>query len=185
MACDFFSVDSSGSPATTYCSSSRSSLAGCSCAVSRPTRPAQWVTQQARNLAADTGGRAASSFAISIRDRDTKFTRAFDDVWRSIGAQMIRTPVRAPNANAFAERWVGTVRRECLDHLLIVGPRHLARVLAVYVGHYNPHRPHRGLGLVAPDPRPIPNVTRPLTADRIRRHDVLGGLIHEYIAVAA
>ncbi len=89
-----------------------------------------------------------------IRDRDTKFTRFFDDVWRSIGAQVVRTPVRAPNANAFAERWVGTARRECLDHLLIVGPRHLRRVLSEFVEHYNGHRPHRALGLVPPEPRP-------------------------------
>jgi putative transposase len=120
-----------------------------------------------------------------IRDRDTKFTRPFDDVWRSVGAHIIRTPVRTPVANAYAERWVGTVRRECLDHLLIVSRPHLEHVLAVYIGHYNRYRPHRGLGLTAPDPRPIPSVTRPLTADRIRRRDVLGGLIHEYIAVAA
>jgi len=143
-----------------------------------------WVTQQARNVASAMEDRSVLPLHL-IRDRDTKFTRPFDDVWRSVGAHIIRTPVRTPVANAYAERWVGTVRRECLDHLLIVSRPHLERVLAVYVGHYNRHRPHRGLGLVAPDPRPIPNVTRPLTADRIRRHDVLGGLIHEYIAVAA
>ncbi|MDQ3544325.1 MAG: hypothetical protein M3431_10770 [Actinomycetota bacterium] len=79
------------------------------------------VTQQARNLtmSCDERGRVLRHL---IRDRDTKFTRSFDDVWRSIGAQVVGTPVRAPNANAFAERWVGTARRECLDHLLIVGP---------------------------------------------------------------
>ena len=96
------------------------------------------VTQQARNLAMsfDERGRVLRHL---IRDRDTKFTRSFDDVWRSIGAQVVRTPVRAPNANAFAERWVGTARRECLDHLLIVGPRHLRRVLSEFVEHYNRH----------------------------------------------
>ena len=107
------------------------------------------------------------SFAHLIRDRDTKFTRSFDDVWRSIGAQVIRTPVRAPNANAFAERWVGTVRRECLDHLLIVGPRHLARVLDAYVEHYNTHRPHRSLGLLPPEPRSRPPETVPHTLGHI------------------
>ena len=81
-----------------------------------------------------------------IRDRDTKFSRAFDDVWRSTGARIIPTPVRTPVANAYAERWVGNVRRECLDHLLIVNRRHLERVLKIFVGHYNPHRPHRGVG---------------------------------------
>ena len=119
-----------------------------------------------------------------IRDRDTKFSRSFDDVWRSIGAQIIRTPVRTPVANAFAERWVGTVRRECLDHLLIVNRRHLERVLKIYVGHYNRHRPHRGLGLVAPDDPPAHAAT-PVTLEHLQRRDVLGGLIHEYELVAA
>jgi len=93
--------------------------------------------------------------------------------------------VRTPVANAYAERWIGTARRECLDHLLIVSRHHLEQALAVHIVHYNQHRPHRGLGLVAPEPRPIPNVTGPLIRDRLRRHDVLGGLIHEYIGVAA
>jgi transposase InsO family protein len=140
-----------------------------------------WVTQQARNLAAslDDTGRVVGHL---IRDRDAKFTRTFDDVWRSIGAQVVRTPVRAPNANAFAERWVGTARRECLDHLLIVGPRHLGRVLAEFVEHYNGHRPHRALGLVAPEPRH--SETKPAGLEQIVRRDVLGGLIHEYGLVA-
>jgi putative transposase len=87
-----------------------------------------WVAQQARNLLVELDDRAAA-FRFLIRDRDTKFTRAFDDVWRSTGAEIICTPIRAPNANAVAERWVGTVRRECLDHLLIVGRQQLVRVL--------------------------------------------------------
>ncbi len=113
----------------------------------------QWVTQQARNLATtlDEAGRVVGHL---IRDRDAKFTRSFDDVWASIGAQIVRTPVRAPNANAHAEHWVGTARRECLDHLLIVGPRHLHRVLSEYVEHYNSHQPHRALELSAPHPPP-------------------------------
>jgi putative transposase len=94
----------------------------------------------------------AAAFRFLIRDRDTKFTRTFDDVWRSTGAEIICTPIRAPNANAVAERWVGTVRRECLDHLLIVGRQHLVRVLHDYVEHYNQHRPHRSLGLGTPIP---------------------------------
>jgi len=105
-------------------------------------------------------------------------------VWRSIGAQVIRTPVRAPNANAFAERWVGTVRRECLDHLLIVGPRHLARVLDAYVVHYNAHRPHRSLGLLPPEPRSRPPGRALAALEDVCRRDVLGGLIHEYVLVA-
>jgi hypothetical protein len=89
-----------------------------------------WVAQQARNLVAVLDDQA-TAFKFLIRDRDTKFSKAFDDVWRSTGAEIIRTPVRAPNANAVAERWVGTVRRECLDQLLIIGCRQLADVLRV------------------------------------------------------
>jgi putative transposase len=119
---------------------------------------------------------------ILIRDHDSKFTAAFDAVFASEGVRVIRTPVRAPNANAYAERWVRTVRAECLDRMLIVGRRHLDRVLGVYVRHYNEHRPHRGLGLVAPDHgRPPPQASLP---PRVRRRDLLGGLIHEYEAAA-
>ena len=92
-----------------------------------------WVTQQARNLAI-TLEEEATTVRFLIRDRDSKFTRAFDDIWPAVGAEVIRTPTQAPNANAVAERWVGTVRRECLDHLLITGRRHLLRVLHSYVG---------------------------------------------------
>jgi putative transposase len=108
-----------------------------------------WVAQQARNLLANLGDQAAT-WKFLIRDRDSKSTRVFDNVWRSTGIQMIRTPVRAPNANAYAERWVGTVRRECVDQLLIVGRQQLARVLRTYVEHYNRHRPHRSLGTWRP-----------------------------------
>jgi putative transposase len=138
-----------------------------------------WVAQQARNLVTVLGDQA-TAFRFLIRDRDAKFTRTFDDVGRSTGAEVIRTPVRAPNANAVAERWVGTVRRECLDQLLIVGPQQLVRVLRRYVQHYNQHRPHRSLAHATPVPsyraeaRDAPNL------GRLRRRDVLGGLIHEY-----
>jgi putative transposase len=184
VACDFFSVDTVVLRRLYVLffievGSRRVWLAG---VTAHPT--GEWVTQQARNLAASLEERGVLPRHL-IRDRDTKFSRAFDDVWRSVGAHIIRTPVRTPVANAYAERWVGTVRRECLDHLLIVSRHHLERVLAVYVGHYNGHRPHRGLGLVAPEPRPVPTVPRPLTDERLRRHDLLGGLIHEYTTVAA
>ena len=96
--------------------------------------------------------------------------------------RVARTPVRAPSANAFAERWVGTARRECLDHLLIVRPRHLHRVLSEFVEYYNGHRPHRALGLVAPEPRC--SEARPAGLRRVVRRDVLAGLIHEYDLVA-
>ena len=139
----------------------------------------QWVTQTARNLAItlDQQGQSVSYF---IRDRDTKFTRSCDEVWRAAGTKVLRTPVRAPNANAFAERWIGTARRECLDHILIVGPRHLQRVLSVYIDHYNRHRPHRALDLKTPESTPRPVEPEPTALTRIIRRDLPGGLIHEY-----
>ncbi len=120
-----------------------------------------------------------------IHDRDTKFSRAFDAIFHGEGVRVIRTPVRAPNANAHIERWVGSVRRECLDRLLIFTRRQLEHVLRIYVRHYNEHRLHRSLDLEAPDPQnPAPACgTGSLT--QIRRRDRLGGLIHEYEAVAA
>jgi transposase InsO family protein len=97
---------------------------------------------------------------------------------------VIRAPVRAPKARAHAERWVGTVRRECLDRILIVGRRHLQHVLAMYVAHYNEHRPHRALQQRPPLTQPPPADQRGLgeaiDLQRVRRHDLLGGLIHEY-----
>ena len=139
-----------------------------------------WVAQQARNLVAVLD-QEATVVRFLIRDRDSKFTRAFDDLWHGLGAEIICTPIQAPNANAVAERWVGTVRRECLDHLLIAGRRQLFRVLHSYLRHYNRHRPHRSLGLSAPEPSECCEQADPSAAARqLHRHDVLGGLIHEY-----
>jgi len=104
----------------------------------------QWVTQQARNLLMQLGD-DLGRLRFLVRDRDTKFTAAFDMVFAAEGIQVLRTPVRAPRANAYAERWVGTVRREVLDRMLIFGHRHLERALGEYVLHYNRHRPHRAL----------------------------------------
>jgi putative transposase len=140
-----------------------------------------WVAQQARNLLMDLGDRAAQ-FTFLIRDRDTKFTDTFDTVFASEGIRILRTPVRAPRANAIAERWIGTVRRELLDRMLIVNRRHLERVLAEYVTHFNHHRPHRTLDQAAPL-RPLPPHTSPSQL-RLRRRDRLGRLIHEYAQVA-
>jgi putative transposase len=103
-----------------------------------------WAAQQARDLVAVLDDQA-TAFRLLLGDRDTKFSRAFDNVWRSTGAEIIGAPVRAPNPNAVAERWVGSVRRECLDQLLLVGCRQLGGVLGVYVEHDNRHRPHRSL----------------------------------------
>jgi len=108
-----------------------------------------WVTQQARNLAMTLQENGRSPRFL-IHDRDTKFTDAFDEVFRSEGMRIVLTPIRAPNANAFCERWVGTVRAECLDWTLIMGRRHLERVLRTYIGHYNEARPHCGLNLGTP-----------------------------------
>jgi putative transposase len=136
-----------------------------------------WVTQQARNLAMQLGDE--QPFRFLIHDRDTKFSRAFDEVFRAEGIKVIRTPVQAPNANAFAERWVRTVRADCLDRILIIGRRHLEHVLRVYRRHYNEHRPHRALQLLPPNAR---DPTPPTAPTDLRRSDLLGGLIHEYEA---
>lgn len=134
-----------------------------------------WVTQQAHNLLMNLDD-AASRFRFLVRDRDTKFSRAFDAVFTAAGVEILRTPPRSPRANAYAERWVRTTRSECLDWILIWNDRHLHRVLSEYVAHYNTARPHRGLGLDLPVPAPTADVR----GERIERTDVLGGLIHEY-----
>jgi len=103
------------------------------------------VAQQARNLFMALEDRVGQ-FRFLVRDRDAKFTAAFDAVFVAEAIEVLRTPVRAPQANAYAERWVGTVRREVLDRMLVVGGRQLPAVLAEYVDHYNGHRPHRALG---------------------------------------
>ena len=133
-----------------------------------------WVTQRARNLAIDD---RLSGVRFLLRDRDAKFSASFDEVFRTEGIRILRTPIRAPRANAFAERFVRTVRRECLDQVLVYGRRHLERVLRTYVDHYTEERPHRGLHLMAPSGRRS-TTTGPTVS--VRRRDVLGGLIHEY-----
>ena len=134
-----------------------------------------WVTQVARNFASDLDD-AGRSFRFLIRDRDTKFTRSFDEVFTSIDVETIRTPVRSPRANGYAERLVRTIRHECLDHLLVVSRQHLERVLAEYVRHYNEVRPHRGLQLAQPISRP----EAVIDGHSITRRDILSGIIHEY-----
>ncbi len=179
LACDFFTVETI-SLRRFYVlffielGSRRVELAGCA------TNPSvAWVTQQARNLSF-TG--VFERMRFLIHDRDSKFSGAFDEVFRSEGITVIHTPIRAPQANAYAERFVRTVRAECLDWLLILGRRHLESVLRVYTAHYNRERPHRGLALLTPEtggPTGLP------TAEKIDRRDRLGGLIHEYHRAAA
>ena len=135
-----------------------------------------WTKQQARNLTIDLGDRA-SRFKFLIRDQDSKFTAAFDGVFAGNGTRVVKTPVRSPRANSFAERFVGTLRRECLDHVLILGERHLREVLAEYARHYNGHRPHQGRQQEPPLRQPGYAVD--ITA-RIERRRIVGGLISEY-----
>jgi transposase InsO family protein len=141
-----------------------------------------WITQQARNLAMNLDGRSPA-IRFLIRDRDAKFSRSFDAVLRSEGMRVIRTPVRAPNANAYAERAIETIRAECLDWTLIWGRQHLDRTLRIYADHYNRQRPHRALGLASP----LAAAGQPIAVDPhdVRRRDLLGGLIHEYHGAAA
>jgi putative transposase len=129
-----------------------------------------WVTQQARNLAM---GERLHGVRFLIRDRNSKFSGPFRRGFRSEGVNILKTPIRAPKANAFAERWVRTVRTECLDWMLVLGRRHLERVLRAYAAHYNEARPHRGLDLRTPEPRPDP-LPPPADGARVRRHRVLG-----------
>jgi len=157
--------------------SRRVHLAGCT---ANPS--GAWVTQQARQFAWALQEQP-SSFRFLIRDRDSKFTRDFDTVFTNEGIEIIKAPVRAPKANAIAERFVRTARTECLDWLLIMNRRHLERVLRVFTDHYNSHRPHRSLNLKPPDP-PARRLRVVQPRNRVERRDRLGGLIHEYSLAA-
>ena len=182
IACDFFAVETAWLR-TLYVlvfielGSRRIHLTG-----STAQPDSAWVAQQARNLAMDLDDRR-TPVRFLIRDRDTTFSRAFDDVLRSERARVILTPIRAPNANAYAERVIETIRAECLDWSLILGRRHLDRTLRTYADHYNRGRPHRGIALATP----IAAARDPLPAHPrdARRRDLLGGLIHEYHGLAA
>ena len=178
LACDFFTVETI--TLRRYyilffieLESRRVHLAGCT---TNPT--GAWVTQQARNPSF-SGLFERTRFLI--HDRDSKFSAAFNQVFRSEGIKIIHTPIRAPQANAYAERFVRTVRAECLDWLLILGRRHFERVLRRYVTHYNAERPHRALALRPPEGSDTRNTP---SADTIERRDLLGGLIHEYRTAA-
>jgi putative transposase len=179
VACDFFTVESVLLRRYYVLffiahASRRVRFAGCS-----PNPTGAWMTQQARNVGLDL---ADEGVRFLIRDRDSKYSGAFDEVFRTDGIRIVKTPVRSPQANAIAERFVRTIRTECLDWLLILNRRHLERVLRVFVDHYNTQRPHRALAQRSPEPGMPPPTS---TVGEIRRHDRLGGLIREYYRDAA
>jgi putative transposase len=139
-----------------------------------------WTVQQARNLLMDLGDRAAG-FGFLVRDRAGQFSAAFDAAFAAAGIAVVQIPPRSPRANAYAERWIRTVRAEVTDQMLIAGPRHLHAVLNEYLAHYNRHRPHRARNLRPPDRDDITTAAMTdLTTARIRQRRVLGGLINEY-----
>lgn len=179
LACDFFTVETAWLK-TLYVlffielGSRRVHFAGCT---GHPT--AEWVTQQARQLAWTLHNEARPKRFL-IRDRDAKFPASFDTVFAAEGVEIIRTPYRAPKANAFAERWIRAAREECLDRLLIVNEAHLRRVLSEYVQYYNTARPHQGIDQRCPVP--ISSVAR---SGAVKCRDVLGGIIHDYHREAA
>jgi putative transposase len=185
LACDFFTVETVGLTRlyvlfVVEVQRRHVHLAGIT---AHPTET--WVAQQTRNLLMDLDDRA-HGFRFLIRDRDTKFTAAFDAVFAASGIHILKIPPRAPRANAYAERWVRTVRSECLDWTLIWNRQQLHHVLAEYLRHYNTARPHRSLELQPPDPIRRLTLVKPCAAQpstvelAVQRVDVLGGLIHEY-----
>jgi putative transposase len=179
LACDFFTVETVGLIRlyvlfVVEVDRRRVHLAGIT---ANPT--GEWVAQQARNLLFELDEQVGR-FRYLIRDRDVKFTAAFDAVFTAAGIETIRIPPQAPKANAYAERWVRTVRTECLDWTITWSAEHLYQVLTEYLRHYNTARPHRGINLDVPVPAAAATVTVLPTAARVERVDVLGGLIHQY-----
>jgi len=184
IACDFFTVETVWLK-TLYVlffielGSRQVHLGGCTA-----NPDAAWVTQQARNVARESSA-VEGPVRLLVWDRDSKFPGAFDEVFRSEKVRVLRTPVRAPRANAYAERWVRTVRTECLDWLLILNRPHLERVLRVYVRHNNHGRPHRGLGLATPRGQRQRELIAGSGTGDVYRRDLLGGLLHEYYQAVA
>jgi putative transposase len=182
LACDFFTVETAflRTLYVLFFIEVGSRRVHITAATSHPDN--RFVTQQARNLCFELDGRD-EPVRFLIRDRDAKFSGSFDEVLRSEGIRVIRTPIKSPQANAFAERLVRTVRHELLDLTLVCGRRHLDHVLRRYQEHYNAQRPHRGLELRTP----AGAADREFVSDvpKVRRIEVLGGLICEYEPVAA
>ena len=179
LACDFLHVDTIGLTRIYVLflmeiATRRVHLLG---ATTNPT--GEWVAQQARNVMVEMGERG-NRFRFLIRDRDAKYTAVFDTVFQSEGIEVLLTPPQAPRANAFAERWVRTVRRECLDRILIYNSRHLLAVLGEYLAHYNGHRAHQGRRQRPPNRDTLPTPVTDLDAVRVRRRKVVHGLINEY-----
>ena len=179
LACDFFTVETAWLK-TLYAlffielGSRRVHLAGCTAS---PT--SAWVVQQARQMSWTLQAEALT-MRFLLHDRDSKFSAAFDHVFEAEDVTIIRTPFRAPTANAFAERWIRSVREECLDHVLILGERHLQRVLKEYGRYFNQARPHQGIGQEIPA-----GDNRCFGTGPVRCRDVLGGIIHDYYRAAA
>jgi len=182
LACDFFTVETAflRTLYVLFFIEVGSRRLHVTAATPNPNGP--FAVQQARNLCFKLDERA-EPVRFLIHDRDAKFSGPFDEVLRTEGIRVIRTPVRSPKANAFAERAVKTLRHEALDWTLILGRRHLDRVLASYARHYNAERPHRGIELRVPDKQR--HVDPVDTVPEIKRRDLLGGLIHEYYPAAA
>ena len=174
LACDFFTVETIWLK-TIYVlffielGTRRTYLAGCT------TNPdITWVTQQVRQLVWNLKD-DSRDMAFLIHDNDTKFPSSYDNVFSSEGIEILNTPYRATRANAYAERWVRSVRDECLDHILVLNENHFHSVLSKYWEYYNHARPHQGLGQHFPVSGPVSN-----TAGPIRRRDILGGVIQDY-----
>jgi putative transposase len=174
LACDFFTVETI-SLKTIYVlffielGTRRIYLDGCT-----TNLDTTWVSQQARQLVWNLKD-DSRDMAFLIHDNDTKFTASYDHVFSSEGIEILNTPYRAPKANAYAKRWVRSIREECLDHILVLNENHLHRVLTEFGEYYNNARPHHGLGQRFPVSGPVSN-----TAGPIRRRDILGGVIHDY-----
>ena len=179
LACDFFTVETLFLQ-TIYIlffieiGSRRVHFAGCT---AEPNQ--RWVTQQARQLLWKLDEQD-TPMRFLIHDRDTKFSKSFDHVFKSEHIDAIRTPYRAPNANAYAERWVRTAREECFDKLIILNQQHLRHVMSEFVNYYNTARPHQGIDQQIPVP-----LNKIALSGRICRRDVLGGIIHDYHREAA